>query len=243
MPSATIGGVRFTMDQALISADDSGFSDLDLTATWFTGDPPPGTRLNAPMDLTLWLDRSTRTVHLPVVDDHVEMRGWQLRQVAPTVAACFDRLTLHASAVGIDGRIVAFVGESGVGKSTLAWALVKAGADPVSDDLLPIRFNGATAHVPTPFGPSPIAAVCFLSRRRDMLTIGPTDGPSALRSHIHNGFGEHSEPDVWKFQFDAYHRLVEGAPHIDVVIPDDRDRVTDVANHIIDVTRNGGLPS
>ena len=243
MPSATIGGVRFTMDRALVSVDDSGFSDLDLTATWFIGDPPAGTRIAAPMDLTIWLERSTRTVHLPVIDDHVEMRGWQLRQVAPTVAACFERLTLHASAVGIDGRIVAFVGESGVGKSTLAWALVKAGADPVSDDLLPIRFDASTAYVPTPFGPSPIAAVCFLARHKDILTIGAAGGAASLRSHVHNGFGEHSEPDVWKFQFDAYHRLVEGAPHVDLVIPDDSDRVTDVADHIIDVTRNGGLTS
>ncbi|HSJ27072.1 MAG TPA: hypothetical protein VLB67_02610, partial [Acidimicrobiia bacterium] len=223
--------------------DDSGFSDLDLTTAWFTGDPPSGTRLSAPMGLTLWLERSTHTVHLPVIDDHVEMRGWQLRQVAPTVAACFERLTLHASAVGIDGRIVAFVGESGVGKSTLAWALVKAGADPVSDDLLPIRFDAATAHVPTPFGASPIAAVCFLSRRKDILTIGPVGAAGALRSHVHNGFGEHSEPDVWKFQFDAYHRLVEGSPHVDLVIPDDRARVPAVADHIIDVTRNGELAS
>ncbi len=231
------------MDRALVSVDDSGFSDLDLTATWFTGDPPSGTRLSAPMDLALWLDRSARAVHLPVIDDHVEMRGWQLRQVAPTVAACFERLTLHASAVGIDDRIVAFVGESGVGKSTLAWALVKAGADPVSDDLLPIRFDATTAHVPTPFGPASIAAVCFLSRHRDTLTIGSAGGAAALRSHVHNGFGEHSEPDVWKFQFDAYHRLVEGCAHVDLVIPDDRDKVASVADHIIDVTRNGGLAS
>ena len=48
MPAATIGGVRFAMDRALVSVDDSGFSDLDLTATWFTGDPPSGTRLSPP---------------------------------------------------------------------------------------------------------------------------------------------------------------------------------------------------
>ncbi len=45
-------------------------------------------------------------------------------------------LVLHASAVAIDGRALAIVGDSGMGKSTLAAALCEDGARLVSDDLL-----------------------------------------------------------------------------------------------------------
>jgi hypothetical protein len=46
---------------------------------------------------------------------------------------------LHASAVQVDDRLVAFIADSGGGKSTLAAALVRAGFLLVSDDILPIR--------------------------------------------------------------------------------------------------------
>ncbi|MPZ79821.1 MAG: hypothetical protein GEV28_05240 [Actinophytocola sp.] len=45
-------------------------------------------------------------------------------------------LVLHASAVQVDGRALAFVGSSGMGKSTLAAALCDLGCGLVSDDLL-----------------------------------------------------------------------------------------------------------
>jgi hypothetical protein len=68
---------------------------------------------------------------------------------------------LHASAVALGDRVVAFVAESGTGKSTLAAACVAAGATLVSDDVVvthrigagvavqpagvPIRLHAATA--------------------------------------------------------------------------------------------------
>ena len=237
--AATIGGVRFLMDTLLIGTGDTGFSDLELEALWFEGDAPDATRLAAPMGLHLWIDQEAGVVHLPVLDDEVEMRGWQLRQVAPTVAAFFERLTLHASAVAIDSRVLAFVAGSGTGKSTLAWALVKAGAAPLSDDLLPIRFDDRPI-VPTDGARLPIAAVCFLERRGDALSTAHLEPSPALRRHIENGFGEHGEPRVWGFQFDAYHRLVTGAPHLDLVLPDDRDQLAAVAEQLIDLVRSGG---
>lgn len=57
-------------------------------------------------------------------------------------------LVLHASAVQVDGRAVAFVGRSGMGKSTLATALCGRGRALVSDDLLRVDgdvvYPGAT---------------------------------------------------------------------------------------------------
>lgn len=46
------------------------------------------------------------------------------------------RFVLHASAVDIDGRAVAFLGEKGQGKSTLAAALYDRGHVPLVDDMI-----------------------------------------------------------------------------------------------------------
>jgi hypothetical protein len=54
-------------------------------------------------------------------------------------------LSLHASAVVIDGRGVAFVGASGAGKSTLAGIMAKAGHAVLADDVLAVRFRDAAA--------------------------------------------------------------------------------------------------
>jgi hypothetical protein len=53
-------------------------------------------------------------------------------------------LVLHASAVRVGDRAVAFVGSSGMGKSTLAAALCDLGHGLVSDDLL--RVDGGMVH-------------------------------------------------------------------------------------------------
>ena len=53
-------------------------------------------------------------------------------------------LVLHASAVRLDGRSIAIVGASGMGKSTLAALLCTNGADLVTDDVLRVDIgNGA----------------------------------------------------------------------------------------------------
>lgn len=52
-------------------------------------------------------------------------------------------LILHASAVAVNGGVVAFLGKSGQGKSTTAAALHQLGYPFVTDDVLAITFDGA----------------------------------------------------------------------------------------------------
>jgi len=52
-------------------------------------------------------------------------------------------LVLHASAVTFDGGVVAFLGHSGWGKSTMAAAMVKAGASAFCDDLVAVTMQGS----------------------------------------------------------------------------------------------------
>lgn len=50
-------------------------------------------------------------------------------------------LLLHGSCVEVDGRAIAFVGDSGMGKSTLAAAMHARGHNLIVDDLIAIRFE------------------------------------------------------------------------------------------------------
>ncbi len=58
-----------------------------------------------------------------------------------------ERLVLHASAVRVDGRAVAFVGASGMGKSTMATLLCAEGRALLSDDVLHVDLDGPGAVV------------------------------------------------------------------------------------------------
>ncbi len=81
-------------------------------------------------------------------------------------------LVLHASSVRINGGAVAFLAETGAGKSTLAAAFHSAGHTLVSDDIVPVHIHAATG---------PITYPCF-----PQLKVFPDaaaqlrEGPSAL---------------------------------------------------------------
>jgi hypothetical protein len=80
------------------------------------------------------------------------LRHLLLDQVVPLVLGLSGRLVLHASAVAVEGRVIAFAGQSGSGKSTLAASFVQHGAALIADDclLLEERDTGlaATASYP-----------------------------------------------------------------------------------------------
>lgn len=74
-----------------------------------------------------------------------------LDQVMPIVLSLAGDDVLHASAVETGGNAVAFVGESGAGKSTVAAALGRAGCRILSDDCLVIRRRGDGCHASAPY--------------------------------------------------------------------------------------------
>ena len=70
------------------------------------------------------------------------IRHLLLDQVIPRTLGQLGRLVLHASAIRLtDGSGIAFLGESGWGKSTLASSFIDSGAQLISDDCLLIEKN------------------------------------------------------------------------------------------------------
>lgn len=93
---------------------------------------------------------------------------------------------LHASAVHVDGRALAFVGSSGMGKSTVSAALCEVGCDLVSDDLLRVDLVD-DGHIVHPGGTEnrlrPSARV--LAEAAGPAAVRETaDGRLALRSRV-----------------------------------------------------------
>lgn len=62
-------------------------------------------------------------------------------------------LPLHGSAIAINGKAYAFVGDSGAGKSTLASAFLKKGYQLMSDDVIPITISSNGVPIVTPSYP------------------------------------------------------------------------------------------
>ena len=91
------------------------------------------------------------------------------RVLATAMHAAGD-VCFHASAVATGGQAIAFLGAKGFGKSTLAWALVRAGARLLTDDTLRVRLDD------TPFA---YPGVHELRLRRDAATRLPPDSREA----------------------------------------------------------------
>lgn len=80
---------------------------------------------------------------------------------------------LHATAVVVDDRAIAFLGGSGFGKSTLAASFIEAGGHLLTDDLLVLR-RGADGYLALP-GPPRIKLFPAVARR--LLGRAPHRGP------------------------------------------------------------------
>ena len=62
-------------------------------------------------------------------------------------------LPLHGSAIAIEGKAYAIVGDSGAGKSTLASAFLNRGYQLLSDDVIPVRMSDKNIPMVTPAYP------------------------------------------------------------------------------------------
>ncbi|AXI10765.1 aldolase [Oceanobacillus sp. 143] len=62
-------------------------------------------------------------------------------------------LPLHGSAIAIEGKAYAIVGDSGAGKSTLASAFLKRGYQLLSDDVIPVTLSMENIPIVTPAYP------------------------------------------------------------------------------------------
>lgn len=110
-----------------------------------------GIRLPGHLDATFSPPLDSCTLHV----DPAAAPGYLPELVGGPVLAAWLLLTgrpsLHASAVALGGRAVAFVGNSGGGKSTLASALVVAGGEAVTDDIArPEEIDGTWVCHPGP---------------------------------------------------------------------------------------------
>lgn len=103
--------------------------------------------------------------------DRASFESFQVYMLGQALSFALIRLgfePLHATAVIVDGRAAAFLGDSGFGKSTLAACFLSAGFPVLTDDVLILReVSGSTMAYP---GPSriklfPKVASSFIGRR------------------------------------------------------------------------------
>ncbi|MCQ6558448.1 HPr kinase/phosphorylase [Paenibacillus mendelii] len=74
--------------------------------------------------------------------DPEKVRVYLLGPCMDTLLMIRNTLPLHGSAVEIDGKAYAFLGDSGAGKSTLAAAFVSEGHRLISDDVIAVTLAG-----------------------------------------------------------------------------------------------------
>ena len=84
---------------------------------------------------------------LKLSNDVGEMLTSLLRALAPKLLALQGELVLHASAVELNGIVIAFTGASGAGKTTTARTLTEAGGQIVCEDQLWIARQNARVMV------------------------------------------------------------------------------------------------
>jgi hypothetical protein len=83
-----------------------------------------------------------RVTCAPPNDEPWSWQRFLVGRILPWAAVLRGHEAFHASAVAVRGRAVAFVGETGAGKTSLAVQLVARGADFLTDDVLALSRGG-----------------------------------------------------------------------------------------------------
>lgn len=165
-----------------------------------------------------------------------------IRRFVPFASAVQGKVILHASAVLVDGRVCAFIGESGAGKSTIAQQLVLKGYELYADDLLPCRVVQNRVFIPAINEKKegtcnkPLAKVYFLQKRINIPTVivQPMSSKKCFLLLMHNGFGEYSSTNAWKHQFFVYQKITSQISAYELTIPDDLPGIAESVDSIIE---------
>lgn len=88
------------------------------------------------------IENGNRILYMPLEDsDEDEIRLFLLGTCIGAILLMRKILPLHGSAIAINGKAYAIVGESGAGKSTLAAGFLKEGFQLLSDDIIPVMLT------------------------------------------------------------------------------------------------------
>ena len=164
-----------------------------------------------------------------------------VRYFLPFAAALQGFLILHASAVRLGGSVLAFVGPSGVGKSTIATNLAVREFQLVADDLLPVSISGGRSSVyDTVIGEQQrkaraLTALFFLERDAsiDEACFSRLTEQETVLALLHNGFGEMPDTAVWGMQFIAYGHLARTVPAFLLRMPDNLQKMPEIAQKVL----------
>ena len=147
-------------------------------------------------------------------------------------------MVLHAASIRHNNGVVAFIGPSAVGKSTLVEWLNKRGYSTISDDLLACHFFEDMVSIPLDADLT-LRAIYFLSRDKTLrkLECIPLSRLASWLELLKHGFGELDVPRVWKVQFMDYHHIARHVPAYQLILPDDLSlldaSVGDLIHHLV----------
>ena len=85
--------------------------------------------------------RASQLMVTPLCDDESLLREQLIDQVLPRIMSTYSPLVMHASGVTKAGKTLAFAGNSGAGKSTIAAHFQQAGWELLTDDCLKVSLS------------------------------------------------------------------------------------------------------
>ncbi|NHN63624.1 Hpr(Ser) kinase/phosphatase [Haloarcula quadrata] len=141
--------------------------------------------------------------------------------VGPALNHLLDQrgyFVLHASTVSIDGRAVAFVGESGVGKTTTAMACLLDGHRILSDDVAAIALDDS----------GPVVRSGYPSMKLDPEAVEAFDPPVEPPEQVHSGrprhfYGLRHDQPATPVPLERIYLLEDGETiEVDAVRPDEQ---------------------
>lgn len=242
-----VSGLRVSTDRPLVEAEPCSEVEVDLQVLFR---PDPGSEVEVGVmssadssgDWFKLMDQEAALAWIRadgklalVAEDEALVQGFDVlvRRVVPFAAALQDWVLLHASAVLAGDGVHAFIGASGVGKSTLAELLGKQGLTVLAEDLLHCLPTDSGIVIPSSqersageSGPS-LQAVYFIERH-PMLTairLEEMQEEECFKRLLQHGFGELAVPKIWAAQFELYSIIAEQCRAYSLKVPDSLGRL------------------